>query len=267
MATINVKGVNIYYEIHGQGNPLVLIAGYTCDHTFWGAMLDDLARKFQVLVFDNRAVGQTKDDGALFTLEDMAEDTMTLVQQLGIVQPHILGQSMGGAIAQIIAKKYPDKINKLIVLNSASKFNTRTVKAIESLLNLRKENISLDLLIETGMPWFFSSDYLSNPENIVSFKESIKNNPYPQSVEDQERQCKNIPTFDSHDWINEIKATALVIAAEEDIIVLSAESQQLAKDIPNAQFIIIPGGHSSPLEQPKELNKAIFNFLLPSDNR
>ena len=261
MATININGVDIYYELHGQGDPLVLIAGYTCDHTFWNAMLDELAEKFQVLIFDNRGIGQTKDNGTTFTLETVAEDTMALVRQLGLIHPHILGQSMGGAIAQIIAKKYPEKINKLIILNSAAKFNTRTVKAIESLLNLRKENVSFDVLIEASIPWFFSSDYLAKPENISTFKEILRNNPYPQSIQDQERQFRTIPPFDSRDWIHEIKATTLVIAAEEDIVALPTESQQLANTIPNAQFITISGGHSSPLEQPNEVNKAILKFL------
>ena len=170
MPTININGVDIYYELHGQGDPLVLIAGYTCDHTFWNAMLDELAGKFRVLIFDNRGIGQTKDNGASFTLEMMAEDIVALIQQLGFLNPHILGQSMGGAIAQMIAKKYSDKINKLIILNSAAKFNTRTVKALESLLNLRKKDVSIDLLIEASMPWFFSSEYLTKSENISAFK-------------------------------------------------------------------------------------------------
>src|SRR3990167_222636 len=206
MATININGVDIYYELHGQGNPLVLIAGYACDHTCWNAVLDELAKKFQVLIFDNRGIGQTKDNGATFTLETIAEDTMALVCQLGLIHPHILGQSMGGTIAQIIAKKYSAKINKLIILNSTAKFNTRTVKALESLLNLRKEDVSFDILIEASMPWFFSIDYLAQPENISTFKAILRNNPYPQSIQDQEHQFRTILSFDSREWIHEIKA-------------------------------------------------------------
>lgn len=78
-------------------------------------MLNGLATRFQVLIFDNRAIGQTKDNNTPFTLEIMAEDTMALVQQLGLENPVILGQSMGGAIAQIIAKNYATQINKLII--------------------------------------------------------------------------------------------------------------------------------------------------------
>ncbi len=135
---------------------------------------------------------------------------------------------------------------------------------MESLLNLRKENILFDLLIEAGIPWFFSSEYLAEPKNIATFKENLKNNPYPQSLKDQARQFRTIPPFDSRGWLHEIKVPTLVIAAEDDILTLPAESQQLAQGLPNAQFITIPGGHSSPLEHPAIVNDAILKFLTSS---
>ena len=262
MAFINVNGVDIYYEIHGRGTPLILLAGYTCDHTFWQAMLNELSEKLQLIIVDNRAVGRTKDSGDFFSLEDMANDTVALSEKLGIIKPNILGQSMGGAVAQIIAKKYPDKINKLIILNSAAKINARTIKVVESLLALRQTGISIDLLIDISMTWFFSVDYLSNPANIMSFKKAVYDNPYPQTAEDQARQCRNIPKINFLHWIKDISSPTLVIAAEQDLIVLPEESHQLAKGIPNAKFVMIQGGHSSPIEQPHKLNQLIIEFLL-----
>ena len=112
------------------------------------------------------------------------------------------------------------------------------------------------------MPWFFSSNYLAKPENITLFKEMLKNNPYLQSLQDQERQFMALLQFDSQSWLQEIKTPTLAIADTEDIVCLPEESQQLTKNIVNSQFIAIPSGHSSPLEQPKELNKIISKFLI-----
>jgi pimeloyl-ACP methyl ester carboxylesterase len=261
MPLAKLKNIDIYYEIHGEGKPLVMVAGYTCDHTFWNPMLNSLTKHFQTLIFDNRAIGQTKDTNDSFTLETMAEDTMALIQYLHLVQPVIIGQSMGGAIAQIIAHKFSEQISKLVIMNSTTKFNMRTLKAIESLLNLRKNNLSFDLLVETGMPWFFSSDYLAKSGNIGAFKENLQNNPYPQSLEDQERQFKALQSFDSQSWLSEINNPTQIIAAEDDIIATVSESQRLAKDIKGAKLRIIPGGHSSSLEQAESLNQIISNFL------
>jgi 3-oxoadipate enol-lactonase len=261
MATIKVNNTDIYYELHGQGEPLVLIAGYTCDHLFWLAILEDLKQYFQVLIFDNRGVGQTQHRGNSFTLEEMADDTIALIEKIGLTRPHIVGHSMGGAIAQIVARKCRAKLGKLIIMNSAAKFNARTLFAVESLIVLRKENTSLDSLIDAGLPWFFSSNFLADKNNVVRFKEVIKNNPYPQSIENQLHQFKAILTFDSRSWLKEITALTLVIASEDDIVDLISESEELIANIKNAELSIIPGGHSSPIEQPKIIAKLIVDFI------
>ncbi len=260
MPTLDLKGMELYYELHGTGTPLVLIAGYTGDHTFWNLMLNELVNKFQVLVFDNRAIGQTKDTNSSFTLETMAEDTMALVEQLGLERPIILGQSMGGAIAQLIAKKYAAQIDKLIILNSAAKFSTRSAKTLESLLNCRKENIAFDLFIDAALPWFFSSDFLASPENIRIFKQELIDNPHPQSVADQERQFNALLPFDSREWIHKITTPTLVISAIEDIIALPEEGRALSNGIPSSQFITIPGAHSSPVEQSFKVSQLVDQF-------
>lgn len=261
MPMIKLSNVNVYYEIHGTGQPLVLVAGYTCDHEFWLLMHKKLAQHFQVVLFDNRAVGQTKDPDAVFTLETMAEDTVALVDKLDLKRPHILGQSMGGAIAQHIARNYPDKIGKLIIADSTAQFNTRTLLVTESLLKLRQENVPLDTLIETCMPWFFSIDFLAVEGNVALIKELTKNKRYPQSIDDQERQFKALRAFNARPWLHEIKNPTLIMAAAEDIITLPSESQQLASAITNSQFITLSGGHSSPIEKPDEMSTAIIKFL------
>lgn len=262
MPFINVENAQLYYEVHGSGTPLVLIAGYTCDHTFWTGMLHDLSERYQVVIFDNRAVGQTKDDGAAFTIEQLAEDTIQLIKKLGLRRPHVFGHSMGGGVAQIIAKKYPQHVDKLIIANSAAKLNVRAMAAIEDMLNLRKQQVDMDVLIETCMPWFFSSHYLSKPENIAKFKKILMSNPYFQSVEDQARQFHALQTFDAEHCLQDINSPTLVLAAEEDIITLPQESRHLVANIRGATLVTIPGAHSVPLEFPGRVNRAILNFLI-----
>ncbi len=262
MATIQIDDVNFYYELHGQGEPLVLIAGYTCDHTFWQEMLEKLTQHFQVLTFDNRGIGQTTAPDLPMTLEMMADDTMKLCAALELSQPHILGQSMGGCVAQIIGRKYASDIHKLIILNSVMRFNMRALMALRSFLDLLKSNVPFDTLVESCIPWVYSSQFLSHPKNIEALKDFFKENPFPQSPQQQERHLNAIEKFDSEAWIAEVKSQTLVIGAQEDILCLPTESAQLAKQIPNAQYIIIPGGHSSPMEIPDAVNHAILNFLI-----
>ncbi len=261
MPTLLIDELNVYYELHGKGQPLVLIAGYTCDHSFWGLMIEELKQHFQVLIFDNRAVGQTIDKQANFSLETMADDTIKLIQKLNLEKPHILGQSMGGAIAQIIAKKYPQRINKLVILNSSFKFNQRTNLLCEALLNARIKGVDLESLVELSMFYFLGTTFLSNSKQYIEFKKNLLNYPFLQTAFDQKRQFEALISFDSSSWLKELNLPTLIISSTEDIITLPEESNYLAEKINGAKWVSVSGGHSSPLEAYKQVNRHLLSFL------
>jgi len=261
VATIDVNGVNYYYELHGKGKPVVFITGYSSDHTFWTFMLDAFAKNYQVLLFDNRGVGQTKDSGEMLTAEIMAESTIELIHQLGLEKPHVVGQSMGGTIAQMIGINHGHVIDKLIILNSVSKWNAVTNFCFNALIKMRKADVPLDCQIDAVMPWVRGGDFLNDTNKMKLAREAIINNPYPQSLEDQIRQTHVLKTFDSKHLLNKINNPTLIAYAEEDLIALPRESKELVKDIKNATGQLLPGGHGSPIEAPNETSKAILNFL------
>src|SRR5579859_2633380 len=96
MPIVRVNDIEMYYEIHGEGEPVVLIAGLNSDHTLYRGILPRLAASYQVVAFDNRGVGQTDKPDIPYSIEMMADDTAGLLDALGITGAHILGTSMGG---------------------------------------------------------------------------------------------------------------------------------------------------------------------------
>src|SRR3990167_4083066 len=122
MPNITVNNVNFYYELHGKGQPLVLICGYTADHSYWLPILNALNQHFQVLIFDNPGIGQTTDDGSELSAELIADDIVALTKALNLKKPHILGASMGGTIAQCVASRHPQIVNKLVLLVTSAKW-------------------------------------------------------------------------------------------------------------------------------------------------
>lgn len=259
MPNIQLGETSFYYDCQGKGTPLVLIAGYSCDSQFWHAMFEKLTPHFTVLIFDNRGIGQTHDDTTPLSIELMAKDTMQLVKALGLEKPIILGHSMGGLIAQTIARNHQPEIAKLIIANSSVKLNPRALMVLASLLEIYHTNISADTLIEASMTWFYSPDYLT-PKNIAAYKEMCVSNPFPPSFELLARQLKALAIFDSSNWINTLTTQTLVIASEDDIVCLPKESQNLAKQITGAQYKLIKGGHSTPIECPLAVVEAILAF-------
>lgn len=259
------RNLETYYELLGNPNnpALVMINGFTRDHNTWKKMIDDLASKYYLLIFDNRGVGQTHDNGKPFTVEIMADDTIALINALKLDRPFIAGHSLGGAIAQTIAKKYPSKIQKIALCNTFTKLNEKAKEAFKNTLAVHQSGASQAEIIDTLIPWVFSKSFVT-PEVRAMIHQLSNANPYPQSAFDYQRQLTALNNFDSNDWIDRIKVPTLVIGSLEDVTATFVESQQLASKIYGAKLESLPGAHGCYTEQPQLLVKKNNKFYVTS---
>ena len=192
----------------------------------------------------------------------MADDVMALSHELGLKNPSIIGQSMGSAIAQDIGKRYKDQINKIVLINTFDRLTKAPEMAFELTGELQRLNLPMTYRVQSIVPWVFSSEFLSQPNQLTNLIKIAQSNPYPQSLIGYERQLGALKSFDSRPCLHEIKSTTLIIAGEEDIIAPLVGSKTVQKGISNnTQLVIIPGGHASPIEQPDMVVRAISNFI------
>jgi len=261
MPKIAIGDAEFYYELEGKGKPLVLIAGYACDHTVWMPIVGLLKEHFRVLTFDNRAVGQTVDSGKPLNVSLMAEDVIALTEALGLTHPHIVGQSMGGNIAQSIAARFGDKIDRLVLMATTFKWRKAVLLAMESLLDMRKSGAPFDFTFQSLLPWLFGENFLSNPQNIEHFKELLLQNPFPQSLVNQERQCAVLRSFEGKVQLSSIRAPTLIIHGEEDTLVLPYEAEEMKNLILHAQLTQLPCAHVMAAELPERLTRTLLSFL------
>lgn len=260
MSNININGVNFYYELHGSGDPMVLIGGLKADHSGWMPVLEMLAKDNTVLIFDNRGSGQTMDDGEPFDVATMADDTMSIVNKLGLSKPHVVGHSLGGAVAQVIAHKYADDIKSVTLCNSFVKFNEQAKSVFSSTLDIHRSGKSQADIMDSIVPWVFSNNFLS-PEVIEIIRKSSNDNPYPQSLSGYERQLEALYSFDANSWIDDISVPVLVIGADEDKVALPSESHELAFRIKNSRLVTLSAGHASQVEKPIEFVSSLQDFI------
>ncbi|CDZ78387.1 Putative non-heme bromoperoxidase BpoC [Legionella massiliensis] len=259
---MKVNDINIYYEIHGTGKPVILIAGFTCDHTFWSGILKQLAANHKVLIFDNRGIGQTDSPKTPYSIEMMADDVMGLSKKLGLENPIIIGQSMGTAITQNIAKRYADQIQKIVLINTFDQLTKAPEMAFELTGELQSRNLPLRYRVQSIAPWVFSSAFLSQPNQLENLIKLAEQNPYPQSLVGYEGQLDALKKFNSQAWLNQIKTPTLIIAGEDDIIAPLAGAKEVQEKIGhNTPLEIIPGGHASPVEQPQKVADFILKFI------
>lgn len=262
MPTIKVNDINTYYEIHGEGEPLFLISGLASDLRALEFVVPLLVQKFKVIMFDNRGAGRTDVTEAPYTTSMLADDAVALMDALKISKAHVLGHSMGGAIAQHLALKHPEKIKKLILSSTFAKQPARTKWSVATLVNLLKEKVSLPLIVQINLPWLYGNTFMSDAKKTAFVLDKIINNPYPITALGFENQANACFTHDLDLELSQITAPTLVISGSEDIVAPPEESEKLASKIKNAKQVVLPQvGHIPHIENPLLYVTEILKFL------
>ena len=250
------NGVNLRYEIHGSGHPLILIVGFGATLDLWSDdFVGPLAEFFQVIIFDNRGVGgSTAPDGRM-SMEIYAQDVIKLMDSLGLAKAHVLGISMGGMIAQQLAVSYPDRISKLVLgATSCSAKFIRKNPRIASLLVLKwAPRIAMRALL--------SKEFIATQPALVERLLQVSR-AHPASASTMKRQSKAVKHYDLAENVSAIAAPTLIMAGTDDQIINHENSDILAAKIRHSQLIKYLGvGHIFPLERRAEAHMAIIKFL------
>ncbi len=262
MPFFQTKTLSHYYEVVGQGDPLLLIAGLGGDTTIWTLLVSMLADKFKLIMLDNRAAGRTPIGIEPLSTELMAQDCIALLDHLNIKTSHIIGNSMGGAIAQQIAIHHSDRVNKLILYSSFSLLEKRERMSLETNAELLNYDIPRELWILNLLKPCFSNTFLSKQENIDLIIEADRNNLRQQTKEMFDAQLAACIKHNTTNLLTKIAATTLIIAGSDDQVTPLFYNEFLFKHIKKATMKVIDGvGHLADLEKPYEFNKIILDFL------
>jgi pimeloyl-ACP methyl ester carboxylesterase len=252
----------MYYELHGEGEPLLLVRGLgsTCDG--FKAQVDGLSPHFRVISFDNRCVGRTEQPQEPFTIADMADDTAALLDALEIESTHVFGVSLGGMIAQELALRHPKRVRKLVL--ACTHAGTRTATpAPEWAINIFNESINKlrPEALKASVPILFAKKTINErPELIEETLAVMANNNQPKSS--YLLQLGAVMKHDTIDRLNQITQPTLVMTGTEDALVDPANSRMIAERIPGARLFESEGaGHVFFTEKADEVNRALVDFF------
>ena len=252
MPTIKVNDIDMYYEQHGAGDELLLITGLNCSHLAWANVLDKFSKNYHVTILANRGAGLTSAPAGPYSITQMADDTAALMAALNLEKAHVVGHSMGGAIAQQLAIRHPDKLKKLILYATTSQFDARGMFAVDLNVHLLAQGASQqDLARFMSIPWCMSKQFSAEQSNIDHFYKLVEDNPYPMTLAASRAQTDACRNHNTRELLTEIQAWTLVISPEEDILTPPCEGQYMAARIPNARFMEIKDyAHCWHLEAP-----------------
>lgn len=255
------NGVDLYYELQGDGPPLAMIQGLGYSSKFWFKQVPKLKQQLQLIPFDNRDVGQSEMVGEVYEIEDMARDLKELLGKLGFDHAHILGLSMGGYIAQHLAVDWPELVDKLILISTHSggpEYLNATENLWEEILDV--EGLTEREIYRKGYRYSVTKDFFDNQEEIEKLVDMRIEDSQPPAA--YQRQFQAASGFDLTDRLVEIESDTLILAGDEDRVVPTQFAEQLEQGIPSAKLELIEGAaHLVHLERPDRLNSLILDFL------
>ena len=259
------NGIEIHYETHGQGQPLVLISGIGYTSWQWHRMVPLLAAHFQVITFDNRGIGRTDKPEGPYTAHMLAADTVGLLDALGIEKAIVMGHSMGGFIAQALALEFPHTLEKLILASTnfgGPRHVPVTPEAMKILTDVSSDPVTRfqnGLYISTAPGWAEK-----NPQMIQEWVDwraanPIEPAPYQAQLAIGLGLLKEEAAFENQ--LHRIQVPTLILFGVYDMVVPPSNASLLAEKIPNSRVVILPNaGHFFPIEVPGAAAQAVIEF-------
>lgn len=262
MPTIDVDGVTLYYEEHGEGPPFVLIQGLGIPGAAWYNQVPEFSARYRVILPDNRGSGRSDQTKIEYSVPRMADDVIALLDHLGVERAHVLGLSLGGLIAQQLAISYPERVFGLILVSTqpgGPPYLEATGEMWKERLNVAGKTI--EQIYREALEWGAAPAFIrERPEEVERFLKMRLQ--YPQSGTGFQGQFTAGAAFDAREELYRIKAPTLVIHGTEDQVVPPRFGSFIAERIPGARIHWLEGvGHLAFVEAPSQFNAVVLSFL------
>ena len=260
MPKVDIGDAQINYEEAGSGEPVMLVPGLGGGGNVWHRQIPAFSEDFRVITHDHRGCGRSTYSMIEYSVTQMAEDALRLMDRLGIERAHWVGHSTGGAMGQIVAQDYPDRLRSLVLSATWAGHDPYFQRAFavrrSVLTGLGIEAYARHSLLALHCPWYITENdsRISEEEGHLSTSD--------QPVEIIVRRIDAICAFDRRSRLAEISAPTLVIVAEDDIVTPRYLSDEIAEAVPGAEKVILPtGGHFVIHALVDEYNEAVHDFL------
>jgi aminoacrylate hydrolase len=260
MPTVSIGDAELFYEETGRGEPLLLVPGLSGRGSFWAQQVAAFSRDFRVVVHDHRGTGRSTHSRIRYSVEQMADDVVRLMDALGIEAAHLVGHSTGGAIGQILALEHPRRLRSLVLSATWAGPDPYFQRLFESRKGVLLSQgvdayVRASALFMTPPAWISANDALLTEQHKAALAEAAP-------VEVTASRIDAILRHDRRERLRDIRVPTLVIVAEDDIITPRFYSDELATRVPGAKLVVLEtGGHGAPGICAEAYNAAVGPFL------
>jgi 3-oxoadipate enol-lactonase len=256
MPTVQANTIQLYYEIHGAGQPLVFIHGLGSSTRDWEAQVPEFSTSYQVITFDLRGHGQSDKSAGPYHMAMFSADLASLLETLGIETAHVVGLSLGGAIALQFALDYGARVKTLTVVNSGPTLGdpAQAQQEIERRVGIVRQ------LGMRAMGQALSPNLFPKPEQ-ASLRETFVARWAENDPQAYIEATRSLLGWDVTNRLSTLECPTLVIAADQDYSPVAVK-EAYVKLIPNARLIVMADAHHAvSMEQPRQFNMALMRFL------
>lgn len=261
MPEVLANGQQLYYEELGAGDPVLFIHGFGSDLNAWGLVTRELRESYRCIVYDQRDSGRSGRAAASYTVRDMAADAAALIAACDAAPCHVVGYSMGGAVAQELAINYPASVRSLTLVATYDQGDQRGTDNLRSWAHMR-ETFTREEYFRAIYPWLHTYREYEQPGFIDERIRRSLEAPNPQDQAAFVRQMEATLGHDAASRLPSITAPTQVIVGAEDILAPLRFGRALAAAIPRSRLLVLPDvGHSLLSVKPDDVKRAILGFL------
>lgn len=263
MPKVEANGIQIYYEQHGAGEPLILIPYLSADNACYAFQVADYAKHFTCITLDLRGTGESdKPDGDM-SIELYADDVAALIQALGMPQAHVYGLSLGAAIGMRLAAKHPDRVKSLSLHSGWPKSDEYLKTVVEGWQASAKGfNSVAEMAIRCIFPFCFTPEmYATRFDHIQGLAGFARSRP-PMSVDAFMKQSNAVMAHDAEAELGKITAPTQISFGDRDQVTSLRFADQLKNEIRDSELVVFEDcAHAALYEKTEEFNEKTLEFL------
>ena len=263
MPTVRANGIDIYYEIQGEGEPLVLIPYLAADQACYAFQVADYAKHFTCFTVDLRGAGLSSKPEGTYTTELLADDVAAFMQAVGVDRAHVAGQSLGAATGMWLAAKQPARV-KSLSLHSSWPNTDPFLRVVVDMWRIMAQGLDsvTEMVIKGILPWCLTPElYASRPEYVDSLADFVRSRPMPP-VDAFLRQSEAVLTHDARHVLGSIVAPTLITFGQRDMVTSTRFAEPLTDGIADCELAVFADCAHAPIyERVDEFNQRTVKFL------
>jgi len=253
-----VNGISLNYEEKGQGEPVVLLHGLGSNLTAWAEQMAALATRYRAIALDLRGHGESDKPVGDYHLPVLSHDLYRFLRTLGIAEAVIVGQSLGGMVAQRFALDHGDMVRALVISDSAARLpDAPRAEMLERARLAETEGMAgvLDLAVATALSPAFVA---SHPDFVAAFRaRTLANDAAVHAA-----GARLVASVNCVEELPLLSCPTLVLVGDQDVLTPPEAAREMVKSMPAASLVVLPNaGHAAYLEQPEAYNRAVLDFL------